>query len=268
MIGVDAERYGDHVFSHGSAGEADRLLGLAKALDEGTFRRLATLRPRAEWRCLDIGAGLGTVSEWLAGRCPRGRTVAMDIDLRLLSGNGYDVVDRDVTLDEFPPGSFDLIHARWVFSHLPTRDTDLARVARWLAPGGWLVVEDFDQFPIESSRHPLYRKVSLAMCAAVARRFGTEGHWASGFPAPLRTLGLTDIGTETFVPSAGPTPMGRFWRLSAEQLAPDLRDHFGVTATELAEFVDLVESPTFDEPCLATVAAWGSLTTGPHDNGR
>jgi SAM-dependent methyltransferase len=257
MTSVGAEHYGDHVFAHDGEGEADRLLGLAQTLDEGTFRRLARLPFRHDWRCLDIGAGLGTVSRWLARRCPRGRTVAMDIDLSLLSDDSFGAVRRDVTRDEFPPGSFDLVHARWVFSHLPSRDTDLARVARWLAPGGWLVVEDFARYPVESSPHRLYRKISLAMCDVAARRIGTDAHWASSFPDPLRSIGLTDIRTEATVLSVGPGPMGRFWRLSAEQLAGDLRDHFGITSTELAEFVDLVESPSFHEPCMATVTAMG-----------
>jgi hypothetical protein len=59
------------------------------------------------------------------------------------------------------------------------------------------------------------------------------------------------------VPAAGPGPTGRFWRLSAEQLAPDLLAHFGITPAELAAFCDMVEHPDTAELCLATVAAGG-----------
>lgn len=255
------ESYGERVFSHGHDLELDRLRGLAGALDEGSFRRLSRLPLQDDWRCLDLGAGLGTVTRWLARQCPRGRVVAMDRDTRLLSvlddQNGWEAVEKDVTRDEFPPGSFDLIHARWLFAHLPSRATDLARVAQWLAPGGWLVIEDLAWFPFDSSPHPLYRKVSIAICEAVINRIGSDPVWARTFPAPLRAAGLVDVGTETLLPQVGATPMGQFWRCSAEQLAADLCDRFGVTDGELAEFVDLVESPDFSDLCLATVAAWG-----------
>ncbi|SMD27050.1 class I SAM-dependent methyltransferase [Kibdelosporangium aridum] len=261
MTGTGTERYGERMFSHGHDAELDRLHGLAGALDDGSFRRLARLPIREDWRCLDIGAGLGTVTRWLARRCPRGRVVAMDRDIRLLSvlddRTGWEAVESDVTREDFPAGGFDLIHARWLFAHLPSRDAVLERVVRWLAPGGWLVIEDLARFPLESSPHPLYRKVSLAICDAVINRIGTDPAWARTFPAPLRPLGLTDLGSETSLPAVGPTPMGRFWRRSGEQLAADLTGQLGITEAELAEFGELVESPDFHDLCLATVAAWG-----------
>ncbi|POX64432.1 hypothetical protein C3492_05150 [Streptomyces sp. Ru62] len=134
------EVYGEHVFSHLRPDEAERLEALAGALDENTFRRLERLPLREDWHCLEIGAGLGTTARWLAARCSRGRVVATDIDTRLFpdtgSRNGWEVREHDVTRDEFPAGSFDLVHARWVFSHLRSRDADLVRVVRWLKPGG------------------------------------------------------------------------------------------------------------------------------------
>ncbi|GLX49104.1 methyltransferase [Streptomyces hygroscopicus subsp. hygroscopicus] len=255
------EVYGDHVFSHLRPDEAERLEALAQALDENTFRRLGRLPLRADWHCLEIGAGLGTTARWLAARCSRGRVVATDIDTRLFpdpgSRNGWEAREHDVTRDEFPAGSFDLIHARWVFSHLRSRDADLTRVARWLKPGGWLVVEDLAQFPLGSSPNPLYRKVSLAMCAAVQARIGTDCTWARDLPRVLGAAGLTAVGTEASASSVGPTPMGRFWQLSAEQLRSDLQETFGITTTELERFLVEVRSGGLTDLCLGTVAAWG-----------
>ncbi|MFE0188103.1 class I SAM-dependent methyltransferase [Streptomyces sp. NPDC058989] len=255
------EHYGQRVFSHLRPDETDRLEALGQALDPNTFRRLERLPMRDDWHCLEIGAGLGTTAHWLADRCPRGRIVATDIDTRLFphpdTRNGWEALEHDVTHDEFPNGSFHLIHARWVFSHLPSRDADLLRVARWLAPGGWLVIEDLAQFPLESSPNPLYRKVSLAMCVAVEKRIGTDCTWARNLPAPLRAAGLIDVGTEVSADCVGPGPMGRFWQLSAEQLAADLQHSFEIPSTELDRFLAEIRGGTFIDLCLATVAAWG-----------
>lgn len=131
------EVYGEHVFSHLRPDEAERLEALAQALDENTFQRLGRLPLREDWHCLEIGAGLGTTARWLAARCPRGRVVATDIDTRLfpdLDGrNGWEAREHDVTRDEFPTASFDLIHARWArWSPRPTPST--ARSASPCAP--------------------------------------------------------------------------------------------------------------------------------------
>src|SRR5687768_12680860 len=70
--------------------ERDRLSILEKALDpitKGHLERLAfasTTRPR---RCLEMGAGGGSIARWLADRCsPGGTVVAADVDTRFLVG--------------------------------------------------------------------------------------------------------------------------------------------------------------------------------------
>ncbi|GAA3747055.1 class I SAM-dependent methyltransferase [Streptomyces tremellae] len=256
-----AERYGDRLFSHTHGDEAERLGALARALDPVTFRRLERFGLPEDARCLDIGSGAGTVAAWLALRCPKGEVVATDVDTRHFPPQerrrGWRALEHDVTADSFPEGSFDLVHARWVFSHHRDRDTVLARVVRWLAPGGLLFVEDMAGFPLESSPHPLYRRVGLGMCETVERRLGTDCAWARTFPSPLRSLGLVQVGAEATLPTVGPGPMGRFWRLTAEQMAQDLHTVHGLSHGELAAFSALVESPDFSDLCLADVAAWG-----------
>jgi SAM-dependent methyltransferase len=61
-----------------------------------------------------------------------------------LSLPNLEVLRHDVRIDEFPERTFDLIHARTVLMHLPERMATLRRVVSWLAPGGWLLVEDAD----------------------------------------------------------------------------------------------------------------------------
>jgi len=70
-----------------------------------------------------------------------------------------------------------------------------------------------------------------------------------------------NIGVEVSASAVGPGPMGRFWQLSAEQLAPDLQDTFGITPAELTQFHTRVRSEHPTDPGLATVAAWGQRST-------
>ena len=46
--------------------ERRRLEALAALLDPFTFHQLNQVGIEPGWRCLEIGAGLGTVSQWLA----------------------------------------------------------------------------------------------------------------------------------------------------------------------------------------------------------
>jgi SAM-dependent methyltransferase len=68
------------------------------------------------------------------------------------------VLSGGISTLTFAPGSFDLIHARMTFCHLPNRDEVLARAATWLAPGGRLVIGDLYSFPEELSGHEPRRR--------------------------------------------------------------------------------------------------------------
>jgi len=64
-------------------------------------------------RCLDLGAGAGTIAAWLAQRVgPTGQVVALDTDPRHIPG--WDLIDvraQNVTAAEPGTGEYDLIHA-------------------------------------------------------------------------------------------------------------------------------------------------------------
>ena len=60
--------------------------------------------------------------------------------------------------DGLPARCFDLIHARSLLCHVPTRDTVLAQAVEWLAPAGWLVVGEPYMFAPERSPYPPLRR--------------------------------------------------------------------------------------------------------------
>ena len=68
--------------------------------------------------------------------------------VQMLHGSGYRHCAfhaHDLTADEpVPGGPFDLVYARLLLIHLPDRAAVLARLWDAVAPGGYLVVQDYD----------------------------------------------------------------------------------------------------------------------------
>jgi len=117
-----------------------RFDGLATVFDPGTFRLLSDRGVNSGWHCLEVGAGSGTVAAWLGERVgPTGYVLATDINPRFaeeLRGPNIEVRRHDVTVDSLPEATFDLIHARLVLIHLPTRDAVLHKLISATKRGG------------------------------------------------------------------------------------------------------------------------------------
>ena len=131
-----------------------RLALLEHSLDPSTFRRLEAIGVAPGWRCLDVGAGGGTVCEWLCRRVgPTGRVTAMDLDARFLRALDYanlDVREENVVDADLPSGTFDLVHTRWTLMHIPERERVLQKFADCLAPGGTLFLEEPDSISVRT----------------------------------------------------------------------------------------------------------------------
>src|SRR5262244_1620045 len=80
------------------AAEDDRLSLLEQIFDPYSRRRRELVQPG--WRCLEIGAGRGSMARWLAEQVgPSGHVVATDIDTRYLQKldlPNLEVVEHDI----------------------------------------------------------------------------------------------------------------------------------------------------------------------------
>ena len=66
------------------AAEEERLKLLEQVFDPGSRQRRELVRPG--WRCLEVGAGRGSMAAWLAEQVgPDGQVVAIDIDVEYLA---------------------------------------------------------------------------------------------------------------------------------------------------------------------------------------
>src|SRR5437899_2000281 len=107
--------------------EGDRLRLAEAVFDPVTTSRLTFLGVGPGWRCLEVGAGAGSIAVWLARRvAPSGQVTASDIDTRFLDRlepqPGLEVLRHDITGVGLPPATFDLVHARLVLQHLRKRE--------------------------------------------------------------------------------------------------------------------------------------------------
>ena len=211
---------GQYLFPHSWEGEGDRLTALAALLDPVTRRHIAPLGLGPGWRCLEIGAGTGSIARWMADTVgDTGYVLATDLSLDLMKARGVEQADNldlqvhDIVRDPLPDGQFDLIHSRLVLEHLPARLDVLAKLSRALAPGGWLVLEDI----CLRGQHGTDRRGALTIGALfrliglLLAQHGHDGRWAARLPIHLHQAGLTDVGAEgTQIMMIGGSPAVRW----------------------------------------------------------
>ena len=128
--------------------ELERIKAMQAVSDPATFRRLEKIGVSKGWKCLEVGAGAGSVAQWLAERVgPKGKVVATDINPRFLlhlNKPNIEVRQHDITKDELETGYYDLVHSRLLLQHLPEPEKVLARMVAAVRPGGWLFMEEWD----------------------------------------------------------------------------------------------------------------------------
>lgn len=255
------DSYSGGVLSKDSPTERTRLNSIQSSVDVFSIGLLRALDPRPRWDCLELGAGAGSIAYWLAEQCPDGRVVAVDVDTRYLdagAARNLDIVEQDITEDSYAPGLFDLVHARYLFSHLPARDEVLTRAASWLKPGGWLVLEEPYQLPAETSPFPVVRRIMAAYRAKYAEH-GADLTWARSIPAALAGAGLADVDFTGRLACMGNLERDR-WRPLIAQVSPALLEDGALSQTDLDEFTGLLDDPTFIDVPQFTLAAWGRRT--------
>lgn len=256
------ERYGDSVFNHTADHERQRLEALGDALDPNSFATLSALPlpgPDGEGlRLLELAAGTGSVARWLAARFPRARVVGTDLDLLLLNDPQHpnlEFVRHDVTRDQFSEGDFHLIHARYLLSHLPSRDRVLADLVRWLAPGGWLVLEDAAMFPLSAARDSVFGAVSRGVFTVLRERIGTDCvDWPLDMADKAAGLGLTDVSVRVTCPTmAHDSGINRFWVLTLSHLKEAITALPGIGPGDVDTVIERLSRPGLLDLGLATV---------------
>jgi SAM-dependent methyltransferase len=239
-----------------------RLSLLEQYLDPMTKRRMTALGIRHGLRCLEVGAGGGSVAAWLCEQIgPTGRVIATDINIELLRDinlPNFEAVEHDITRDDPPESGFDLVHTRWLLHHLSDPELAIRRMIRALRPGGWLLLEDIDFFPVHTSASKLYVDFMVALSGTIVRRSGRGCFWGRALPGLVADMGLRQVGGEgDFFLLQGGSPIAEFFSLTAEQMREQIIESGDLSANRLDEALALLKSPNFWAFGGGGVAVWG-----------
>ena len=211
----------DYAFPHSAQDESRRLELLEQRLDPLTKRRIERVGVSRGARCLEIGGGRGSITGWLSDVVgPSGRVIATDLQVGFLSeidASNVEVRRHDIRTDTFPLGSFDLIHTRAVLMHISPSVDLLRRIGSWLAPGGWLVLEEPDFGMWIGDADPVWAAAPATAQAAFPSLALSQGR---SLLRQVHELGLTEVGADAEIDiiQAG-TELAEFYRLSQAALA-------------------------------------------------
>ena len=152
MNGAGLER-SQYIIRGGVAGR-ERLRVLARVSRPATLQLLERAGIRPGMTCLDAGCGGGDVSFDLARLVgPTGKVVGIDMDEIKLDIARNEAAQQQLENIEFRhcdicttelQEQFDLVHARFLLSHLPNPSSTVAKLGAALRPGGMLVTADTD----------------------------------------------------------------------------------------------------------------------------
>lgn len=229
-----------YVWQHELKGEPERLRLMSDILDPSSEFHLAHIGVAAGWRCLEIGAGNGSLSQWLASQVgPNGVAIATDIDTNLMAGlsaNNLEIRRLDVVHDEVTDAPFDLVLIRAVLHHLPERRAVVSKLVRWVKPGGWLFIQEPDFYPTWTVEPPTQREFWQKFVAWAATH--QIDYYVGRNIAPwLQEEGMQDIQAEGHAGMYnGGSDYAQWWTLAIDEIADKLRNEAQVSDDVLNEF--------------------------------
>jgi ubiquinone/menaquinone biosynthesis C-methylase UbiE len=268
----------EYVFDNDNESAEERYRELSALYDAQTVRHIEKRGIEEGWSCLEVGGGGGSIASWLCMRAgPTGRVVATDLEPRFLEALAYpnlEVHRHDIRYEGLPERQFDLAHARLVLMHLPGRELALQRMLASLKPGGWIVVEEFDNLSIlpNSTANPGAEELKViraGMRVLTAR--GVELRYGRWLPRQLRNLGLVNVGAEASSSMwQGDSPGTRLYKLAFEELADPILRSGLISEAEFETDMRRLDELDFLMPSPMMWTAWGQVpeaVSGPGAGG-
>ncbi len=245
------------------ASELSRLEKLQTINDPATLSRLEEIGVAAGWRCLEVGAGAGSIARALAARVGSGgEVVAADIDPRFLAdfaGENRRVLRHDLSKGPVPPADFDFAHARALLAHIEDLPGAVRHLVESVRPGGIVLCEEPDYGacePCDAShpRAPVFRSYVEGVLAGdrMDPFAGRHVH------AAMRELGLVDLRSSAISELVeGGSFRARYRKETMENVRDMAIVHGSYTERSFQELMDCFDDPSFCYVDVLWVGVWG-----------
>jgi SAM-dependent methyltransferase len=253
-----------YLFGHAHERERQRLGAMQSSMDPFSIRIFDVIGLKEGWRCLEVGAGAGSLAAWLCNAVGAdGRVVATDLEtgfLEELDAANLDVRRHDIARDALEEEAFDLVHARKVLEHLPVPRPAIERMAAAVRPGGWLVVEDGDLTCLRhvECRDPDFFWRGYAAFLDTMATAGFDPGLGIHLGGHLRSLGLEQVemtGTCGEWTGAGEKPS--VFAMTFERVRERVIERGLLEADEVERFFADLRSPGFRAITAVHFGAWG-----------
>jgi ubiquinone/menaquinone biosynthesis C-methylase UbiE len=242
----------EYIFQDASdATELSRLRMLESVFDDKTRQWLLSAGALVGRRCLEVGAGAGSIAAWLSSEVgPNGETVAIDTNARFLRRLGAEVqvIEGELGVVSMPAESFDLVHARYVLIHNANAGAVLDAMLQALKPGGALVLEEPDfsaaaAFVGPANLRMAFENVKHAVGATFAAR-GMNYAFGGALPALVqeRLSHLTSVEYDCPV-QRGASTLAEMMRLSTLTLRDKYIATGLATPEDIAGYAEFASSP-------------------------
>jgi SAM-dependent methyltransferase len=242
-----------------------RLDAIAHRADPETRRHLDELGLCEGWNCLEIGAGSGSLAEWIASRVtPGGRVVATDLEtksLDKLAVANLEVRRHDVDTEALPTSTYDLVVGRYLFEWLKSPQAVLDKIVSSLVPDGWVLLQSDDWGalpPASSGAHEQMLKVREAFFEFHGRSSGYNPDIGRQLVGMLEAAGLEAVGaTGRSVLLRGGSPEVQLYKYDVELAGAQMVDAGRITSADLAAVLKIYDDPKFCMMSPLTITAWG-----------
>src|SRR3954469_12894650 len=257
-----------YLFDNDARKAGGRSGALGSLFDPVTFRHLDDLGIGAGQRCWEVGAGGGSVVQWMANRVgPSGFVWATDLDVRWLKTNlqqpNVRISRHDLMRDDVLEDRFDAVHERLVLVHIPETIRAVERMVSALQPGGWLLVEDFDSEIGDGGFVDAYADVAtLSSSIALAVRTllnmrGADTALGSKLPHLLRAAGLVDVRADAYKAIEFGDAPRELIRANVVQVRDQLVERGLVAPDDLDRYIERLQDPSLRLTSPTLVSAWG-----------
>jgi SAM-dependent methyltransferase len=240
---------------------------MEERLDPISIRYLEQVGVAPGWDCLEIGAGAGSIARWLAKRVqPEGTVVATDMNTRFLDDidlPNLTVRQHNMLTDDLEEEQFDLVHSRFVFSHLNSERKCLERMAKALRPGGMILLIDADwsfarTADFEHAEYDLFTR-TYELASKAAKKSGMLDPYCGGnLHERLEKIGFADVKSEGITDiHRGGDAFSESYVQGVAIFKPELMATGELSEQDLLRWEALVKDSSFYYLSGLTFAAWG-----------